>query len=268
MDELAIHNQARWEALAEARIAYTCPWLDLDIVSARERVDPEGVLDEITGTNVLCLAAGGGQQSAAFALLGSHVTVFDLCATQLRRDEEAAKHFSLNVTTIQGDMRDLSVFPSDSFDLVWQAHSFAFVPDPGVVFDGVARVLRGGGQYRLTFTNPFVPLSFENSWNGTGYVQSVPYVDGSDITDLDPSWEFRDDAGVLRRVEGPREFRHALGPMINGLIARGFDILGFWEDLSGDPGAQPGSWKHFTAVFPPWLTVWSRLRKATHGKRT
>ena len=40
--------------------------------------------------DVLCLAAGGGQQSVAFALLGANVTVFDLSETQLEHDRLAA----------------------------------------------------------------------------------------------------------------------------------------------------------------------------------
>lgn len=34
MDDWARHNQAQWEALAEARIAFTRPWPDLDAASA------------------------------------------------------------------------------------------------------------------------------------------------------------------------------------------------------------------------------------------
>jgi SAM-dependent methyltransferase len=263
MDELAQHNQARWEALAGARISYARPWLDLDLDSARTRVDPEGMLGDIAGKDVLCLASGGGQQSAAFGVLGAKVAVLDFCSTQLARDDEAARHYGLKTCTIQGDMRDLSVFPDNAFDLVWQAHSFTFIPDANPVFSEVARVLRPGGLYRFDFTNPFVPAILESSWNGMGYVATQPYVDGADTTSEDPHWEFHDDAGVLQRVEGPREFRHGLGAMVNGLIAYGFTIRGLWEDLGGDAGAEPGSWKHFMAIMPPWLTVWAKSEKGT-----
>ena len=39
------------------------PMLDLDVASARQLVDPEGVMGEAVGQAVLCLAGGGGQQS-------------------------------------------------------------------------------------------------------------------------------------------------------------------------------------------------------------
>ncbi len=59
------------------------PFLDLDVSSARRLLDPDGIMDEVEGKRVLCLASGGGQQSAAFALLGAEVTVFDISETQL-----------------------------------------------------------------------------------------------------------------------------------------------------------------------------------------
>lgn len=38
---------------------------------------PAGLLADIDGKDVLCLASGGGQQSAVFSLLGAKVTVVD-----------------------------------------------------------------------------------------------------------------------------------------------------------------------------------------------
>ncbi len=78
VDEIARYNKGRWEELAEANIEYSRPFLDLDSEKAREAIDPEGVLADVSGLDVLCLASGGGQQSAAFGLLGANVTVLDL----------------------------------------------------------------------------------------------------------------------------------------------------------------------------------------------
>ena len=74
-DKIARHNKERWEALVAAGVQYSRPWRDLTEASARERVDPEGLIGEVSGRRVLCLAGGGGQQTAAFALLGAEVTV-------------------------------------------------------------------------------------------------------------------------------------------------------------------------------------------------
>src|SRR5829696_5371643 len=108
MDEIARYNIQRWQALVEANALFTRPALDLDISSARGRVDPEGRLGDLAGKVVLCLACGGGQQSVAFALLGANQTVADLSKTQLQRDDEAAAHYSIDVKIVQADIRDLS----------------------------------------------------------------------------------------------------------------------------------------------------------------
>src|SRR5690349_17475888 len=117
MDELARYNKERWEALAQAGVEYSRPFLNLDATSARQVVNAQGMLGEIAGKDVLCLASGGGQQSAAFALLGATVTVLDLSETQLARDQEAARHYNLPITIHQGDMRDLSRFADRAFDV-------------------------------------------------------------------------------------------------------------------------------------------------------
>ena len=182
MDELARFNQQRWGALADARILYSRPWLELDADSARERLDDQGLLGDVAGLDVLCLAGGGGQQSAAFGLLAANVTVVDLTQTQLDRDQEAARHYGLTTCTVQGDMRDLSGFEADSFDLVWHAHSMNFVPDSGEVFDQVVHVLRPGGRYRLHWGNPYYHGLAPEYWDGNGYSLRLPYVDGAEVT--------------------------------------------------------------------------------------
>lgn len=67
MDEIARYNAARWKALVEANALFTRARLDLDADSAREIVEHEGKLGDLNGKRVLCLAGGGGRQSAAYA---------------------------------------------------------------------------------------------------------------------------------------------------------------------------------------------------------
>ena len=111
MDDVARYNIERWRRLVEANAVFTQPKLDLDVDTARTVVDPENRLGILSDRHVLCLASGGGQQSAAFALLGAHVTVFDLSDDQLARDRQAADHYGFSIQTVQGDMRDLSALP-------------------------------------------------------------------------------------------------------------------------------------------------------------
>ncbi len=257
MDELHRHNKARWEALAAANVAYSLPLLNLDLAAARRVLDPHGVMGAVDGKEVLCLAAGGGQQSAAFALLGARTTVIDFSETQLARDRQALAHYGLEAQLEQGDMRDLSRFAPAAFDIVWHAYSVNFVPDAGEVFDQVKRVLHPGGLYRLQWHNPFTTTVEESGWDGRGYRVIAPYA-GGEARFRSTDWDVEDADGVTRKVEGPREFNHRLSDVINGLIGRGFVILGLWEDWLGDPTAEPGSWEHFLSFAPQLLELWAR----------
>jgi SAM-dependent methyltransferase len=260
MDDLAQYNKQRWEEIAGTRMIYSRPFLGLDRCLAREVVDPEDILGDVTGWEVLCLASGGGQQSSAFGLLGATVTVLDLSETQLERDREAAAHYNLSITTAQGDMRDLSRFPEDGFDLVYQPYSLNFVPDVRPVFQAVARILRQGGLYRLAWANPFTQAVDDELWDGNGYRLIQPYVDGAELTVLFPHWDVEGEDGTRSRIDSPREFRHALSTLINSLVAQGFMILGFWEEISEEPDPEPGSWEHFKSVAVPYLTLWAAYR--------
>jgi len=119
MDELAQFNKARWRHCGRSR-EILAPMLNLTPSRRARLVDERGLLGDLSGKRVLCLAGGGGQQSAAFALLGAQVTVIDLSDTQLERDARRGALW-LSATLISGDMRDLSALGSQSFDVVWTA---------------------------------------------------------------------------------------------------------------------------------------------------
>lgn len=257
MDQIARYNKDRWEELAQAGVEYSRPLLHLDAASARALLDPFDIMGDVAGQDVLCLASGGGQQSVAFAMLGAAVTVYDLSDTQLQRDREAAQGYGVQIRAVQGDMRDLRRFAERSFGVVWQAHSINFVPDARPVFRQVARVIRPGGLYRVECNNPFVAGLDERDWDGRAYPLSRPYLDGAEIEYADPYWEVWSEDGNCRRVRGPKEFRHTLSTLVNGMVEQGFAILGLWEETSADPDAPPGTWEHLKSVAPPWFTIWA-----------
>lgn len=262
MDDVSNYNRERWNALVRANALFTRPALYLDVTAARQKIDSEGLLGELAGKRVLCLAGGGGQQSVAFALLGTQVTVYDLSDAQLERDQEAAAHYGVSIETVQGDMRDLSHFADNSFDIVWHPYSINFVPEIDRVFGEVARVLRNRGLYHLHFTNPFFSGLTEHDWNGQGYSLKHSYVDGAEITYEDQDWVYSRSGNAGEAIPPPREFRHTLSTVVNGLVAHGFVIrhLSDTMDLSYDEQAEPGTWDHFVAVAPPWLAVLAQYR--------
>jgi SAM-dependent methyltransferase len=263
MDEVARYNRERWQALADADALFTRPALDLTAASAREKVDAEGLLGEIAGKDVLCLAGGGGQQSAAFALLGANVTVLDLSEAQLERDKQAAVHYQRAIKTVQGDMRDLSPLDPAAFDIVHQPHSLGFVPDARVVFAQVARVLRPGGLYFFAISNPFYCGLTEADWDGEGYRLKLPYVDGVPVTLPDSEWVYaRSRRKDLPPIRETREYRQTFSKLMNSLIDMGFMLLHVSDskDLHPDPTAEPGTWDHFVSIAPVWLAFWLRYQ--------
>lgn len=262
MDSIYHFNQERWEALVKAEALFSRPWLNETQQSARQRVDPAGRLGDLRDKDVLCLAGGGGQQSVAFALNGSRVSVFDISEGQLQRDRDAARHYGYAVSTFQGDMRDLTVFPSSAFDLVSQPYSLNFVPDCRDVFAQVARVLRFGGLYAFWAANPFAVGLGTHSWNGRAYEVHWLYQQGGAVEYTDEDWVFPAGSSATR-PKGPREYRQLLSTLLNGLIDSGFVLLHMEEEMGHErtENLVPGEWNHFTSVIPPWMSFLARLDK-------
>lgn len=241
IDAAAEANHRLWEEEARRGCGYTTPWLDLDVAALHRYIErgpgltfskldtlyPTALLRDVAGKHVLCLASGGGQQSAVFALLGAKVTVVDLSESQLRGDRIAADHYGYSVTLIQADMRDLSCLGTDSFDLVYQPGSLPYVPDVHPVYTEVARVLRPHGRYRVTHGPP---TAFAVEWQDGRYCITKPYAER-----------------VTQRPDGGIEFRHYLSDIFNGLLSAGFLIESLHEApyyRQTAPQVTPGSWSH------------------------
>lgn len=239
---------------------FTQPWLNLnrsltrrygqgELTSAPKPLTemyPASVLTDVAGKDVLCLASGGGQQSAVFALLGARVTVADLTEGQLAGDRQAAAHYGYQVTTVRADMRDLSGIADESFDLVYQAPSMAYVPDVRQVYGEVARLLRPGGIYRVEFTNPAVEFVDYDDWDGKGYPITRRYADR-----------------VRHRADGVIEFRHFMNDIFNGLIEVGMGIRQVEEapHYRQQPAdIQPGSWEHWLTYVAGFTIVARKMR--------
>jgi len=262
MDTISKINRARWNDLARANVEYSRPYLNFTVAEAQESVYQHGILEAVSGKQVLCLASGGGQDSVAFGLLGALVTVLDLSDVQLERDRQAAAHYGLQTKTIQGDMRDLSVFSANSFDIVWQVYSINFIPSIQPVIAEVRRVLKSDGIYFLQFANPFAVGIDEEKWDGQAYPLTGLYIDGEDLSGRFPDWDVKQLDGSTVKCLSPHEYRHNLGSVLNCLAGNGFTLLGLWEREEKEEDPQPGTWAHYAKVIPPWFSTFWRLEKS------
>ena len=260
-DQIAAVNKARWEEVVKEGAGCTIPWLDLDLDLLRQfatgeldpvpeslavrgfaEMFPGNMLAGVHDKDVLCLGAGGGQQSAVFSLLGARVTVLDICEGQLEGDRRAAAHYGYDVTTIQGDMRDLSDLADEFFDLVYGTGT-CYIPDVHEVFVGVARVLRTEGIYRADFGNSPTGFVEHTDWDGMGYRITKPHAQRE--------WQ---------RPDGMLEFRNYLDEVFNGLLDTGFSIQRVFASPRKlpSPKDQPGSYRHCEAFIGGTYTVLAR----------
>ena len=128
MDEIRNFNREAWNRQVEARNPWTIPVTSQQVAAARQGdwkiyltpsiPVPQDWFPPLRGASVLCLASGGGQQGPILAAAGAQVTVFDNSPHQLAQDRFVADRDGLQLETVEGDMRDLSVFPDESFDLI------------------------------------------------------------------------------------------------------------------------------------------------------
>ncbi|MYC78406.1 class I SAM-dependent methyltransferase [Candidatus Poribacteria bacterium] len=239
-DEITIANRARWEAQVLKKNGFTVPWLDLDrddiLEYAENRLDPVPyhlyqiypayLLRDVAHKDVLCLAAGGGQQSAVFGLLDARVTVIDFTQGQLDGDITAAEHYGYQIETRRLNIRDLSAIEDASYDLIYQGPSMSWVPSVHEIYSGVSRIIRPGGRYRVDFGNP---ANHSLEWDGEFYRVIEPYT-----------------SRVYRYSDGAFDFRHYLSDIFNGLLDNGFQIERVEERSWTQPDieATPGSWTH------------------------
>lgn len=261
MENIIKENRDRWNKLAYVGVQHSLPYYDYTVEKAREYLFRYNILNDVQNLKVLCLGGGGGQDSVAFGLLGAKVTVLDLSDIQLARDKAAASHHSLQTETYQGDMQDLSVFASDSFDIVWQPYSLNYCPTVIPVFKEVSRILTDKGIYYVAFANPFMQAMDNESWNGDGYILKGEYIDGEDISKYSPNWSVPQSNGSIIKVDSPHQFRHNLSSVLNGLSKSGFTFLYLKEWIVSDDHPEPGSWIHFTQVAPPWFDSFWQLHK-------
>lgn len=239
-DSIVAHNQAAWDKLA----AQDCEWsrpVSSQAIAAARRGDwsvrlipddmPDHWLGQVAGRDVLCLASAGGQQAPILAAAGATVTVLDASEGQLEQDRLVAAREGLALSTIRGDMRDLSVFPDESFDIIFHPISNLYVPDIRPVWKECYRTLRKGGRLLASFYNPVVFVGDRDpQWREQGLIRPIyalPYADTEDM-------ETNELEAKVERGEA-LVYGHSLTDQIGGQTEAGFRIAGFAEARAPAP---------------------------------
>jgi SAM-dependent methyltransferase len=232
------YNRYAWDRQVDKNNKFTIP-VTSDVIAAARRGEYSVLLTETKPVphtwfppfkelNLLGLACGGGQQGPVFAAMGADVTIFDNSPAQLERDRMVASREGLPIKTVEGDMRNLSVFPDNSFDLIFHPVSNVFCPDVLPVWREAFRVLRHGGLLLAGSANPIYYLigTHADEQETLQIKYSIPY---SDLKSMDPK-----DLEICIEEATPLEFGHSLTDLLGGQLEVGFVITGFYEDICPD----------------------------------
>jgi len=242
--EVHEHNQKAWDKMADDGIEWSIAISTEEVAQARQGnwqvllteskyVPRDWFPVDMHGLEILCLASGGGQQAPTLAAAGARVTSYDLSMQQLKLDALVAEREGLDLTIVQGDMRDLSVFPDKRFDLIFHPVANVFIPDVLPVWREAYRVLKHGRTLLAGMLNP-VEYIFDAELQKQGIFQAKYALPYSDVTSITPE----EHARIFGKDE-PLEFSHTLEEQIGGQLAAGFVITGFYESYrANDPIAH------------------------------
>lgn len=230
--DIRAYNKKAWDAQVDGDNPWTRP-VSHEIIEAARRGEWSVLLTEqkpvprewfppMRGLVLLALACGGGQQSPIFAAAGANVTVLDNSPRQLDRDREVAEREGLSLRTVEGDMRDLSVFADESFDFIFHPVSNLFIHEIRPVWKEAFRVLRHGGTMLAGFMNPAVYIfDLDQADQGALEVKNkLPYADS----------DHPETVARLMETNSPLEHSHSLSDQIGGQVDAGFHITGLYED--------------------------------------
>jgi ubiquinone/menaquinone biosynthesis C-methylase UbiE len=230
--DIRAYNKKAWDSEVDNGNPWTVP-VSAEVIAAARRGSwsvvltenlpvPPGWFPPMQGLKILALACGGGQQSPVLAAAGANVTVLDNSPRQLDRDREVAEREGLEMTLVEGDMRDLSRFANESFDFIFHPVSNLFSPEIRPVWREAYRVLRHGGTMLAGCMNPiFYIFDIDKAEQGVmEVVNKLPYADS----------EHPETVKKLADKNWPLEHSHSLSDQLGGQMEAGFHLIDMYED--------------------------------------
>ena len=223
------YNKSAWDNYVDKKDRWTIPVKDEELENVRNgnwgivltpnKPVPKNWFPPLKGLKILGLASGGGQQGPILGTLGADVTIFDNSEKQLQQDKILSDKFNLDIKTVQGDMKDLSVFADNSFDLIFNPCSIVFVDNVLPVWSECFRVLKTNGILMTGLINPII---FQLDEESLKLIYEQPF---SDLHSL-PKEKLEE----LKKKNEPLVFGHSLTDQIGGQLGAGFTITAMFED--------------------------------------
>ncbi len=213
-----VKNAVNWSASATKEQLQMAREGKLQLLFGFDQAIPGEWLGDLRGKKVLCLAGAGGLQAPLLACAGADVTVLDLSEKMLDKDRELAMRENLDIRVEHGNMCDLSRFEDGCFDMVLNPPSLFYVPDVEIVFREVYRVLKRGGTFIMSSSNPIAYVcDFDEAMDCYKAVNRMPY----------RSTDHADQGDWI-------EYGHTMESYIGGQLKCGFVLTGYVEHQMED----------------------------------
>jgi len=224
------YNKSAWDSYVDKKDRWTVP-VGAEEIQAAQNGDWSVILtptlsvpkdwfpNNLKGLKILGLACGGGQQGPILASAGADVTIFDNSPKQLAQDAILSTQFDLNIKTVEGDMRDLSIFEDEHFDLIFNPCSIGFVDDIAPIWKECHRVLKKGGVLMTGLTNPLI---FQIDEETLQLRYTAPYSDQQSLAKVD--------LDKFIHNNDPLMFGHSWTEQIGYQLKSGFLLTDMFED--------------------------------------
>ena len=194
-----------------------------------------GVLDDVSGLDVVELGCGTGYFGAWLARQGARVVGVDVTPAQLETARAMEDRFGLGVRFVEADAQDVPL-PDASFDYAVSEYGASIWCDPYRWIPEAARLLRVGG--RLVFMR-----------NSTLVILCSPDEGPAEERLVRPQAEIK----RLAWPDGGVEFHLGHGEWIRLLRDSGFEVEGLWEVRAP---ADAADHRYYDIVTVDWARRW------------
>lgn len=248
-------NQQCYDALVAGQAALCRPASDAELADPLGTLDPMGWLGgNVVGKRLLCLAAGGGRQSAIYATAGAEVTVVDISPAMLELDRQVAHRRGLRVRLVQASMDRLDMLSDASFDIVVHPVSTCYVPDVIPVFREVSRVLRPGGVYVSQHKSPISLQASHLRDAAACYRIEHTYYRNDPV----PAASQESAASKRLRERGAIEYLHRMEQILGGICRSSMVIEDFIEPMHADETSPADTFGDRARFIAPYLRIKAR----------
>lgn len=129
-----------------------------------ENEEDLSLIGDVKGKDILELGCGSANNGIVLALKGANVTGLDLSHEQLIIARENSNKHNVKINLFQGSMDNLSMFKSNSFDIIISIMAMNYIGNIKDVFMEVRRVLKPNGIFIYSACHPIYDAILDNQF--------------------------------------------------------------------------------------------------------